>query len=385
MWHYLKFLAYNITILIGVSTLFLADFYILLGFIIFVGCYVAGDALLGNDLSQPTLNNKRVLNILLYSSVPTTLALLVSVLWLTSAGNWAVMEWVSTQLHYDFYQSKLNTNYYELFVAVLFSGLMLSGVATVVGHELVHKVGNKKAVTVGRWLMATSIDANFSIEHLFGHHINVATAKDPATAPRGRNVYIHVIYAIFLTNYSAWKIEEKRLTRKNISVWSTHNQCIRGWLMTLVWASVFFAVSGVLGLLFFFAMAFVSKAILEVVNYMEHYGLVRDPRQRVEPRHSWNSNKKISCWAMFNLPRHSHHHAKGAVPFEKLESMPDAPVMISGYIATLGLTLIPPLWFKLMKPKLEHWDRHYANATELEILNQRNDQSGKKFNTTSLV
>jgi alkane 1-monooxygenase len=118
-----------------------------------------------------------------------------------------------------------------------------------------------------------------------------------------------------------------------------------------------------------------AKLILEIVNYMEHYGLVRDPKQPVKPKHSWNSNRKVSCWAMFNLPRHSHHHAQGAVPFEKLQAMEDAPVMISGYISTIGIVLVPPLWFKLMQPKLAHWDAHFANEQELAILKrQANDQ-----------
>jgi len=137
-------------------------------------------------------------------------------------------------------------------------------------------------------------------------------------------------------------------------------------------------LAGWQGALFLFLIGLMGKFILEVVNYMEHYGLVRHPRQPVMPKHSWNSNRKISNWAMFNLPRHSHHHAQGGVPFENLQPMQEAPLMISGYISTIGITLIPPLWFALMKPRLAHWDTHFANQDELDILErQRVDRSNR--------
>jgi|TARA_B110000240_G_scaffold130876_1_gene145293 fatty acid desaturase len=93
---------------------------------------------------------------------------------------------------------------------------------------------------------------------------------------------------------------------------------------------------------------------------MEHYGLVRDKSHPVAPRHSWNTNKKISSWSMFNLSRHSEHHAQGHIPFYQLKPYEDAPMMLNSYLGTISLTLIPPLWFKLMKPKLQHWDQVYA-------------------------
>ena len=378
MWHYIKFLAYNFSIVLGCFSILLADFYIILGFIAFVSFYSIGDALLGNDISKPTLQNKALLGTLLYSSVPTTLFLLFCILWICSPNDWLIVSKLGSMIQYDFMYAKSQTSFIEFSVAILFCGLMLSGVATVVGHELIHRVGDQKAVITGRWLLAASLDANFSIEHVYGHHIKVATQDDPATAPRGRNVYHHVLLAIYRTNISAWNIEAKRLNRKKTSLFSIKNQYLRSWFMSIFILFVAFYIAGWFACLFLFATGFVSKCILEVVNYMEHYGLVRHPRHRVEPRHSWNSNKKISCWAMFNLPRHSHHHSKGAVPFDKLEAMPEAPEMISGYISTMLIVLIPPLWFKLMQPKLAHWDKHYATSEELNILSKLKHRDNRK-------
>ena len=374
MFHYLKFANYFISTLLGISTVLLGQHWILVGFAVFVAFYVLGDAFFGEDMSQPKLNNKMFLDAMLYASVPTTILLLSVCLWIVTPYDWTFMHWISDHFVYDFVAAKQNTNLVELAVAVVFCGLMLSGVATVVGHELVHRVGNKRAVTTGRWLMSLSFDASFSIEHVFNHHVHVATEKDPVTAPRGRSVYKQVPLAIYGTSKAAWEIEKKRLERKKLPVFSLHNQYITGWLMTVAWLGLATILAGWQGLLFVSGVGIAAKVILEIVNYMEHYGLVRHPRERVEPRHSWNNNRKISCWAMFNLPRHSHHHARGAVPFEKLEAMPDAPIMIGGYISTMLLVLIPPLWFRLMAPKLQHWDDTMANEKELAILAQQQNE-----------
>lgn len=368
MFHYLKFANYFITTLFGVSAVLFAQHWILVGFGIFIAFYIIGDTFFGEDLSQPELTKKWALNAMLYASVPTTFILMTVCIWLVTPYDWPLMHWLSDAIAYDFIAAKANTSLFQIFVAVVFCGLMLSGIATVVGHELVHRIGNKKAVTTGRWLMSLSFDASFSIEHVFNHHVYVATEKDPVTAPRGRSIYKHVPIAIWGTNKSAWNIEAKRLSRKQQSVFSLHNQFITGWLMTLSWLGFVFLIASWQGMLFVSGVGLAAKVVLEIVNYMEHYGLVRHPRERVLPKHSWNTNRRISCWAMFNLPRHSHHHAKGAVPFEKLEAMPDAPIMIGGYISTIALVLVPPLWYKLMEPKLQHWDDTMANENELAIL-----------------
>jgi alkane 1-monooxygenase len=375
MFHYLKFTNYFITTLLGVSTVLFAQHWILFGFCIFIAFYIIGDTFFGEDLSQPKLTKKWALNAMLYASVPTTFILLTVCIWLVTPYDWAAMHSLSAISGYDFIAAKANTSIIEVFVAVIFCGLMLSGIATVVGHELIHRIGNKKAVTTGRCLMALSFDASFSIEHVFNHHIHVATENDPVTAPRGRSIYKHVPIAIWGTNKSAWQIEVKRLNRKKQRIFSLHNQFITGWLMTAAWLGFVFLVGNWQGVFFVSGIGLVAKITLEIVNYMEHYGLVRHPRERVMPKHSWNTNRKVSCWAMFNLPRHSHHHAKGAVPFEKLEAMPDAPVMIGGYISTIALVLLPPLWYKLMQPKLQHWDETMASESELAILRLQQGQS----------
>lgn len=379
MFHYVKFFHYFLTIFIGAICLLFGGHFIWLGFLMFVSIYVLGDAFLGDDLTQPDLKNTMLLNILLYSALPVSVSMLGICMWLVTPYHWSFMVTLSELIGFDFLSAKQNTTLWQLAISVIFCGFLLSGAATVVGHELVHRLRRKLDVCIGRWLMALSFDANFSIEHVYHHHAKVATDEDNVTAPRGRNVYTHIVKALVGTNLSAWNIEAKRLTRANKSIFSYHNQYLRGWLMSGVWLLLAAIIGSWQGVLFFIAIGVTAKLILEVVNYMEHYGLVRDPRAPVKPKHSWNSNRKISCWAMFNLPRHSHHHANGALPFEKLKPMEEAPVMISGYISTIGIALIPPLWFKLMQPKLEHWDEHFADEKEREILQRQNRQRPHNF------
>ena len=157
---------------------------------------------------------------------------------------------------------------------------------------------------------------------------------------------------------------------------SWHNRVIRGHLMSVLLVAVAWAIGGWQAAAYFALCALCGKALLEVVNYMEHYGMVRDPKTPVQPRHSWNTNKRISSWTMFNLTRHSHHHAQGEVPYQDLKPFPEAPMMINGYLTTLIVALIPPLWHRLMTPRVLAWDRDDATAEERQMAARANARSG---------
>jgi len=105
---------------------------------------------------------------------------------------------------------------------------------------------------------------------------------------------------------------------------------------------------------------------------------VRNPNEPVQPRHSWNTNKRFSSWSMFNLTRHSHHHAHGEVPYQDLRPYPEAPTMINGYLTTILIALCPPLWHKLMTPKVMEWDKKYASDEEKVLAREANQKSGIK-------
>jgi alkane 1-monooxygenase len=185
-----------------------------------------------------------------------------------------------------------------------------------------------------------------------------------------------VVASTWRGNRSAWHIEVERLAKRGRRPWTWRNAVLRGQLLSLALIAGAFALGGWRAAAFFLASALWGKALLEIVNYMEHYGLVREPGAPVKPRHSWNTTRRLSSWTLFNLTRHSHHHAQGEVPFQDLRPLPDAPAMVAGYLTTIVFTLIPPLWHRLMTPRLLAWDRDQANDAERRLAAAASLRSG---------
>lgn len=348
----------------------------LLGFLLF---YIGGDALLGSDTRTPKYGAPWILTVQLWLALPVLSLVLFSYIWTLSPGDpFGFGAWVSRLSGYDVLAARAATDIWHHLAGGVHSGLMIGFLGTVTAHELTHRTWDPVSLLIGRWLLAFSYDTSFAIEHVYGHHRYVSTEHDPATAPRGRNVYFHVLASTFKGNVSAWRIEADRLKRKRHAVLSPRNALLRGASMSVVLAAAAGAMAGWNGILAFSACALLAKALLEIVNYMEHYGMVRLPDQAVQPRHSWNTNARMSSWAMFNLSRHSHHHAQGEVPYQDLMPLPDAPMMVNGYLATVVFTLIPPLWHRLMTPKLVEWDRRYATPEERVLALHANQRSRLK-------
>lgn len=374
---YAKYFGFHAVGLSSVVALMAGGGWITAGLVAIVMFYILGDAVSGNDTRTPQFRRPGVLTAQLWLALPLVALIVFSAVWGVSAGDplgWGA--WITQWSGRDVIAARDATTLGHHVSAIILTGLMIGMIATITAHELMHRTWDRGALSVARWLMAFSFDTAFTIEHVYGHHRYVATPQDPATAPRGRNVYTHILRSTLAGNASAWRIERRRLQAQRRRVWSMHNVVLRGWLMSAVLLALAGAVGGLAGALFFAACGLAGKALLEVVNYMEHYGIVRDPAGPVQPRHSWNTNRRISSWTLFNLTRHSHHHAQGEVPFQDLRPMADAPVMIGGYLTVMVVALVPPLWHVLMTPKLLAWDRDFADAGERELARTANAASG---------
>lgn len=342
-----------------------------------VGFYVLGDTLGGDDTKGPSFRHPAVLTVQLWLALPLLALIVFASVWSVCAGDpLGFGAWLTALSGYDLFAARESTTFLQHVYAWLGTGLMIGMVGTIPAHELTHRTWDRVSMAVGRWLLAFSFDTSFAIEHVYGHHRYVATAEDPATAPRGRNVYVHMLVSTVRGNFSAWKIEAQRLTKRKRGVFSWHNAFLRGHSMSALLIALAYAMGGLTAAGYFVACAVWGKALLEIVNYMQHYGLLRSPATPVEPRHSWNTTRRISSWALFNLTRHSHHHAQGEVPYHDLRPYPEAPTMIGGYLTTLLVTLIPPLWQHLMAPKLQAWDRDHASFQERKLAAQANAESG---------
>ncbi|MBB6342165.1 alkane 1-monooxygenase [Pseudomonas fluvialis] len=375
--HYLKYFLFHGVGLIAAVAILAGGAWITFGLIAVLVIYLVGDAICGDDTSTPQFKHPGILTVQLWLALPLLAFIVFSALWSFSNGDFLGFGAALTQLTgYDLVAARDATFAGHYVSTVLITGLMIGMVGTIPAHELTHRTWDPISMLVGRWLLAFSFDTIFAIEHVYGHHRYVSTTEDPATAPRGRNVYFHILASTLKGNVSAWKIEQKRLKRKGHSLFGWHNAVLRGHLMSVLLVVAAYVIGGWQTALFFTACALWGKALLEIVNYMEHYGMVRNPATPVQPRHSWNTNKRISSWTMFNLTRHSHHHAQGEVPYQDLKPFPDAPMMVGGYLTTIIVALIPPLWHKLMTPKVLDWDQRYATDEERLLAIQANARSG---------
>lgn len=377
LFHYLKFFFFHLIGLCSIAALLAGGHWISIGLFTVLGIYIIGDALCGDDTSTPKYKRPQILTFQLWMALPLLAFIVFSAVWSASSsdfGGFGAM--VTSATGYDVLSAREHTTFGHHISGVLLAGLMIGLIGTITGHELTHRTWDPASMVIGRWLLAFSFDTVFSIEHVYGHHRYVSTTEDPATAPRGRNVYAHIVISTLKGNLSAWRIEQRRLKRKGKLALSPSNAVIRGHLMSLALVAAAYGIGGVEAMLYFIACGLWGKSLLEIVNYMEHYGMVRNPETPVQPRHSWNTNKRISSWTMFNLTRHSHHHAQGEVPYQDLKPFPEAPMMISGYLTTIVIAMIPPLWHRLMTPKVLDWDLNFASPEERKLASKANAESG---------
>ena len=236
---------------------------------------------------------------------------------------------------------------------------MVNGVGINTAHELGHKTNDLE-----RWLakitLAPVAYGHFFIEHNKGHHKNVATPEDPASSRMGETFYAFLPRTMIGSLRSAWNIEKARLQRQGKGVWSMGNENLQAWAMTFVLFGALTIWLGWMALPFLLVQAFMGASLLEVVNYIEHYGLVRqklaDGRyERCEPRHSWNSNHVVTNLLLYQLQRHSDHHANPTRRYQALRHFDESPQLPSGYAAMIVIAYLPPLWFALMDRRVvEH-------------------------------
>lgn len=377
IWKYLRFFSITILLLLAAWGTSLGGHSLWLTFIVGFIFVTGGDAVFGDDDSEPTYAHPWLLNLSLYATLPLLLMISFLFAWQLSDrdlfGFGAMMQ---NLVGLDMVAARANNTWFDILGAVLGIGMIYGGAGTVVAHELTHRTWSKPAMVVGRWMLALTGDASFAIEHVYGHHKNVATRQDPATARRGENAWSFVVRSTVQSYLHAWKLETERLAKLGISAWSWRNRMHRGNLMTLCYVAFFAWAAGWQGALIWIATAIYGKGYLEFVNFVEHYGLVRVPGAPVEPRHSWNCNKRVSSYLLYNLTRHSHHHAQGEKPFWQLKAYPDTPMLPAGYLTMIVIAAVPPLFNRIMVPRVLEWDRRFATAEEKPLIEEANRLSG---------
>ena len=296
------------------------------------------DWLIGTDATNPPaevvrpLAQDRYYAHIVYAYIPAQYIYTIWAAWLVASGNLSVLD---------------------------ITGLILTaGALNGIGINTAHELGHKKAA-LDCWLaklaLAPVAYGHFFVEHNRGHHRNVATPQDPASARMGESFWQFLPRTMIGSLRSAWAIESKRLARYGKKPWSLRNENLQAWLLTLVLYAVLIAWLGWFVLPFLLLQAFYGASLLEVVNYIEHYGLLRQKLpdgsyEKCQPRHSWNSNHLVTNLFLYQLQRHSDHHAHPGRPYQALRHFDDSPQLPSGYASMLIPAYVPFLWFRKMDP-----------------------------------
>ena len=243
-----------------------------------------------------------------------------------------------------------------------------------IGINTAHELGHKKEANE-RWLskiaLAQVFYGHFYIEHNRGHHVRVATPEDPASSRVGESFYAFWPRTVWGSVRSAWRLEARRIGRRRQHPFRLSNDVLNAWLMSAVlWAGLLLWLG--IGILpFLVIQALVGLSLLEVVNYMEHYGMLREKvgvgdrrrYERVDPSHSWNSNNIATNVLLYHLQRHSDHHANPTRRYQTLRDYEESPVLPTGYAGMILLALVPPLWRRVMDPRvLAHFDGDMSRA-----------------------
>ena len=251
----------------------------------------------------------------------------------------------------------------ELLGAVLSTGIF-AGIGIIYGHELSHTKGI--AFIISRWMMGLSGSAHFCYAHVYNHHLELASEDDPATAPRGRDIYSHYVKSHLGQSKFLFEMEKNRLKRLQKPFISFGNRWIRGYMMSVPSLALFFYAGGWLGVACLAAVWVISNFELEALNYLEHYGLCRVKSEPIDYRHSWDNSTLFTSWFFIEIGRQADHHDRGETHFWELDEV-GAPNTGVGYFTLFALALIPPVFNRFMKKHLDNWDKNFATEAEREI------------------
>jgi len=298
------------------------------------------DWLFGEDAENPPedalarLEADRYYSWVLYAYVPLQIAVTIFGAWMAAT---------------------MDLRWHELLGLAISVGAV-NGIAINTAHELGHKKDK-----LDRWLarisLAPTFYGHFFVEHNRGHHKNVATPVDPASSRFGESFWAFWPRTVSGSLTSAWHLEAERLKRYNQGLWSRHNENLQSWAMSVVLFGGLLAVLGTKALPFLIIQMVYGFSLLEVVNYLEHYGLLRrklpDGRyERCQPEHSWNSNHTVTNLFLYHLQRHSDHHANPTRRYQTLRHFDDSPQLPSGYAGMITLAYLTPIWYALMNKRV---------------------------------
>jgi alkane 1-monooxygenase len=352
------------------------------GMFVWVGVALFGVGILLDTLTMPfhprgagfddngdTMGIPALQNAVMYVMLPVFVLLQLAL-------AWRVMQYVDGTLietvMFGMVPIQMGITGAELVGATISAGIF-AGIGIIYGHELAHTKGF--SFVISRLIMGLSGASHFSYAHVYNHHLELAHEDDPATSPRGRSIYRHFWLSHMGQSKFLYKMEQTRLAKLEKPFLSYENRWIRGYFMSLPTIVLFAWVGGTIGIAAMFLVWTISNFELEALNYMEHYGLIREKGQPIDYRHSWDNSNLFTSWFFIEIGRQGDHHDRGETHFWELDVV-GSPDPSWGYFTEFTIALIPPLWHAVYKKKLATWDRDFATEGEREIAVRINDQAG---------
>jgi len=351
-----RYMSANVLLLLGAASLFVGGYAPFAVIAVAMAVASFADEASGDDRTTLSDRARAFCNFNLYLSLPL-ICLLAVLLVLFAAERPNPIDWPL-----------------EWIGALWVTGYLFALVGATVAHELTHRPG-KLAQLVAQILLGFTGNASFAIYHVYVHHRQVGTYDDASTARRGERLRPFVARALVQQFAQAAHVEAARLRRKGLPVWSWHNRLIQAHLAPLAILVLAFVIGGPAGLLAIVLAGLLGRLFHELINFVQHFGLVRVENTPIRPHHSWDCYRTISNVLHYNLPRHSDHHMFATKAFWHLEALDSAPMLPYGYQTMAFIALTPPLWRRIMRPLLVEWDKNFASDAERALVDARGWQN----------
>ncbi|MDF1818806.1 MAG: alkane 1-monooxygenase [Immundisolibacteraceae bacterium] len=342
--------------LLAIAGFMLGGQWVWLGFSTFFLLIVA-DALSPQDYAPRNMSNPLLADLVLYLQGFLMLAIYVAFGW---------------RLHLGFDSS---VNLPVAYLGCLFTLIWMALVPNVgSAHELWHRHN-----WLGKWLGRAAFTAagfpNRDLSHVQTHHLYFDTDRDYDTGQRGQSVYQFLIRGVVGNTEDEIALEKGRLARYDTGFWTWRNSFIRGWIGAALFPVVIYLAAGFTGAVITVVAMAAARLIGEAINYLQHFGLVREEGSEISDRHTWNHLSAVTRIMAFEITNHVHHHQDPDLPFYKLQPRPDGPqlrnVLLWGIAA-----FFPPLWARLIQPRLRDWDLNHANDAERVLAREANRKAG---------
>lgn len=362
----------NLLLLCGIAGLILGGIWIAVAAVAVVVFGTLIDELVGDSLREFGAATRLAFTVNLFATAPLIAVMTVLFAQQFSSGDVLGLEALFASLGIALGGGPSLSAVGPAIAAILMVGTFYAIAAFVVAHELIHWRENPAAMITGRFLLGFTFFTSFSISHVFCHHRLVGTWDDPTTARRTESFPVYFRRAIVGYYAAGYAHEAKRLQRRGHSWLSWRNVALRGelWCVAIV-AAVFF-IGGLPALLAFLAAAFIGRVIVEAINYVQHFGLVRVEGARIEARHTWDCHRAISGAVLYNITRHADHHRGNRRAWETAAvSAEESPILPYGYKTMALIALVPPLFRRIMAPLLADWDRRFASPEERRLIVER--------------